>query len=192
MAVDVRPNGAPIVHLASAEAYAYSTHSSSWVPLCTPWQLQSLASTSRSRQTGPTGPLADIEASCLNLYRPPANNGQSEPQWFDVAQELELLEHHLRAAEVLDSREEWKYWAVRLARVLGEQGFRARADEWVRDLVGPLYAHPTAGPGYGPVHGGGVDEWSPTVCGLPKREVVKAVLGAMGESTGISSVFHVS
>ena len=56
-----------------------------------------------------------------------------------MALELGHLESKVKAAEVLESKDEYKFWLSRYASVLGKEGFRARAEELIKELLGPMY-----------------------------------------------------
>ena len=85
------------------------------------------------------GPLAEIESKVVDRMagRPALEAGK--PEWWDEAMEMGHLESRMRAAQLIDSKDEYKQWLIRYAAVLGKEGFRARAEELLKDLIGPIY-----------------------------------------------------
>jgi len=100
-----------------------------------------------------------------------------KPEWYDLASELRLLEGRIRSSILLDSKDEYKQWLLRYAKVLGDEGFRGRAEELVKEMMGPVYHHP-----------GKASSWDPKVCGLQKRDLVKQVLTTLGQTTALSGL----
>jgi protein HIRA/HIR1 len=138
--VDVRPNGVPIVITSEPSAYAYDPTAHSWAPIITPFLLSGSHSTEsrRASQVPPTrGPLAELEAEISSAWK--GSEEGDKPEWWDEAMEMGYLENKLRAAVLLESREEYKVTLLRYAHVLGKEGFRARGEELVKDLIGPIY-----------------------------------------------------
>lgn len=98
-------------------------------------------------------PVDQVEAQVLEIYRRTGANasgsgsgsasgsegGAGGAEWWDVAMTLQHVEMRLKAAEVLGSKEEYKGFIKDYAKKLGVEGFRARAEEIVRELVGPIY-----------------------------------------------------
>lgn len=80
----------------------------------------------------------------------------------------------MHAAKTLESKDEYKTALVAYARRLSEEGFRGKAEELVKELVGPVYWRP----GVDAAVGG----WESTVLGMQKRDLAKEVLGIFGVS----------
>ncbi|GAA5999728.1 hypothetical protein JCM10207_005881 [Rhodosporidiobolus poonsookiae] len=83
---------------------------------------------------------------------------------FRTAATLAHLETRLHAAVALDSPAEYRAFLQAYAKKLAEEGLRSKAEELVRELLGPVYHKP------------GVkdeDVWSPTILGLQKRDLLR-------------------
>lgn len=144
------------------------------------------------RQRGPSsarGVLANTETTLTELRGPDGDTSAiPRPQWWNVALTLGLyahftkvfcaqycfflghLESRLAAAKHLDSPAEYKQALLLYAKRLADEGFRAKAEELVKELCGPLYWKP-----------GREERWQPTVLSLNKRDLLKDVLGIFGE-----------
>ncbi|KAK4047050.1 HIR complex subunit [Microbotryomycetes sp. JL221] len=94
-----------------------------------------------------------------------------------VAMSLAHLETRMKAAVSLDSPSEYKQFLLMYARKLNDESLRSKAEELVRELFGPIYYRP-----------GKSEEWSPTVLGLNKRDLLKDVLRELGKNRALSSL----
>jgi protein HIRA/HIR1 len=132
----VYPNGAIAVVTAEPAAYALDP-TSVWIPLITPFQSNRTALPS-----GPSGPLRDIETAVTGTTRwaqlAGATDKGKRPEWFDESATMGHLEMRMKGAECLGSLEEHEHWVVQYAYFVGVEGFSERADELVRDLLGPI------------------------------------------------------
>jgi len=135
--IDIRPNGTPVVITTDSSAYAYDARLQSWVPICAKIHLQHDTGSSSSR--GVSGPLADIERQCRSSMTNTANGKAAEPEWWDETHQMGLLDMRIRASDLLGSKDEYKYWLLQYASFVGEQEFTGRAEELLKELVGPLY-----------------------------------------------------
>ncbi|BGP16724.1 hypothetical protein JCM10213_009142 [Rhodosporidiobolus nylandii] len=92
---------------------------------------------------------------------------------FRTAVSLAHLETRMQAAVALDSPNEYKQFLSQYAKRLADEGLRSKAEELVRELLGPVYHKP------------GKDEdekWHPTVVGLVKRDLLRDVLREFGKN----------
>lgn len=80
------------------------------------------------------------------------------------------FESRLAAAQLLDSPAEYKQALLLYAKRLADEGFRAKAEELIKELCGPVYYKP-----------GREDKWQSTVLNMNKRDLLKDVLGLFGE-----------
>lgn len=136
----MRPNGVPIVYINEPSAYAYDSARSEWTCICSKWFLEgSPVSDARRARAEPPGPLAEVESRVQEAWTGRPISEGDKPEWWNEAIEMGHLEMRMRAAELLDSKEEYRHWLVRYAAVLGKEGFRARAEELVKELLGPIY-----------------------------------------------------
>lgn len=138
VSAQVRPNGVPVIQLSTPSAYAYDAALASWVQLCDVWWADGspLNSRGRSAVASTRGPVASIE-HVVSDGRP--EDGQARPEWWDTALTLGHLDLRMAAAVLLDSPTEYKQYLLAYAKKLGEEGFRARAEELIKDLLGPIY-----------------------------------------------------
>lgn len=61
------------------------------------------------------------------------------PEWWTTAMTLGHLETRLHAARLLDSPAEYKQYLTLYAKKIADEGFRAKAEELIKDLHGPIY-----------------------------------------------------
>ncbi|GAA6005959.1 uncharacterized protein JCM10292_005627 [Rhodotorula paludigena] len=86
---------------------------------------------------------------------------------YRTAISLAHLETRLLAAAALDSPSEYRNFLLQYAKKLADEGLRSKAVELIRELLGPIYHKPGKKE---------EDEWSPTVLGLAKRDLLRDVL----------------
>ncbi|GAA5916278.1 hypothetical protein JCM5296_002639 [Sporobolomyces johnsonii] len=106
----------------------------------------------RSKRTVPEGAPASPQGSTSD---------------FRMALSLAHLETRMKAAVALDSPSEYRAFLIAYAKKLADDGLRSKAEELIKELLGPVYNKP----------GKKVeDEWSATVLGLNKRELLRDVV----------------
>ncbi|ORY52826.1 WD40-repeat-containing domain protein [Leucosporidium creatinivorum] len=116
----------------------------------------------RRRKTVPEGDAED-EVGDQNMKR--------------VAMSLAHLEVRMKAAVTLDSPAEYRTFLVAYAKKLAEESIRNKAEELLRELMGPIYYRPDK-----------KDDWSPTVLGLNKRDLIKEVIRELARTRSFSSL----
>jgi protein HIRA/HIR1 len=84
------------------------------------------------------GALAALESE-LAVGAPPAEVESARPQWWSAALTLGHLESRMHAARSLDSPSEYKQALLVYAQRIASEGFRAKAEELVKELFGPIY-----------------------------------------------------
>lgn len=140
--IGLHPNGVPIIRTTEPAAYLYDIARSEWTCILSRWYLEgSPSGEPRRAHSAPAGPLAEIEAEITGALDGRHAVDGDKPEWWNEAMEMGHLETRIRAAELLDSKEEYKHWLIRYAVVLGKEGFRARAEELVREMVGPIFQY---------------------------------------------------
>lgn len=89
-------------------------------------------------QVANRGIVAFVEGS---LSGPPseASAETPRPEWWNTALTLGHLETRLHAARLLDSPVEYKQYLTLYAKKIADEGFRAKAEELIKDLSGPIY-----------------------------------------------------
>jgi protein HIRA/HIR1 len=86
------------------------------------------------------GILSTIESSLSNNSAALSLDAEKlRPTWWSAALTLGHLETKLHAAKVLDSPAEYKQCLLIYAKKLADEGFRAKAEELVKELFGPVY-----------------------------------------------------
>lgn len=166
--LQVRSNGVAVIVTSHPAAYIYDASKSAFTPLLTPHQLSGSPLISaipnahserndrggrqRGGASGAPGPVGAIEAQVVELWRKVQHEMQTDlpqsqprasedikPEWWDVAMTLQHLDMRMRACELLESKEEYKMAMKAYAQIIGQEGFRGRAEELAKDLMGPLY-----------------------------------------------------
>jgi protein HIRA/HIR1 len=149
----------------------------------------------QARQRSATNPTANRGVLSLtegSIAGGLASSGadKKRPQWWNMAMTLGHLETRMHAARVLESPAEYKQALAQYTKKLADEGYRAKAEELIRDLLGPVYSYVSSSsvlPGCvfsneWNCRRSGEQAWSPTVAGLVKRELLKDVLSAFGKA----------
>ncbi|KAK7684963.1 hypothetical protein QCA50_011798 [Cerrena zonata] len=169
----VRANGAPIVQLSTSVAHTYDSSLLAWTKLSDGWWAEGSdvwSGRQRGSQTGTRGIVNTIESAIAE--RLPAIDAVKErPSWWSDALTLGHLEARMYAAKSLDSPQEYKQALVLYAKKIADQAYRAKAEELIKELFGPVYWRP-----------GREDSWSPTILGTSKRDLLKDVLAVFARS----------
>ena len=133
--IDISDTGTPVLVSTGSDAFAYDSDLQSWTPICESRLLEHDTPTGRE----PQGALSRAELECVQSMKPTANGTESDVEWWSETQQIALLEMRIKAAVLLGSRDEYRYWLSQYAIFLARQSFIGRADELLKDLVGPLY-----------------------------------------------------
>ncbi|QRV78951.1 hypothetical protein RhiJN_06966 [Ceratobasidium sp. AG-Ba] len=161
--VQLRTNGSHLIILSSGIAVSYEPGLMTWT---------------RRGPSSARGVLANMEATLTELRGPDGDTSAiPRPQWWNSALTLGHLESRLAAAKLLDSPAEYKQALLLYSKRLADEGFRAKAEELVRELCGPLYWKP-----------GREEKWQPTVLSLNKRDLLKDVLGIFSRSKTLAKL----
>ncbi|THV03532.1 WD40 repeat-like protein [Dendrothele bispora CBS 962.96] len=173
----VRPNGCPVLNASNGVAFAYDISLCSWVKVSERWWAEgSDVWPSRQRNgTNGKGVLPYIEGTIGSADESSAN--KQRPEWWNAAMTLGHLETRLHASRVLDSPTEFRQTLQLYARKIADEGFRAKAEELIKELCGPIYWHE-----------GKDTNWSPTVAGSAKRELLKDVLSIFVKSKTLTKL----
>ncbi|KAL7283998.1 hypothetical protein ACG7TL_001271 [Trametes sanguinea] len=167
--VAVRPNGAPVVQLSDGVTYSYDACLLAWTKLSEPWWAEgsdAWQGRQRTNQSATRGPVAIIEGAITERMGVDSSRAEKvRPAWWNAALTLGHLESKLHAAKSLDSPQEYKQALLLYAKRIADEGFRAKAEELVKELFGPVYWRPNR-----------EEAWSPTVLGMSKRDLLKEVL----------------
>ncbi|KAF7427978.1 HIR complex subunit [Pleurotus ostreatus] len=174
----VRSNGAPII-ICSSAVYTYDSSLLTWVILGDRWWSEgSDAWQGRQRgnaSSGSRGILSTIESTIGGGDETAAE--VPRPQWWSTALTLGHMETRLHAARLLDSQPEYKQSLLVYAKKIADEGFRAKAEELVKELFGPIFWRP-----------GRDDSWTPTILGMAKRDLLKDVLSIFARSKTLTKL----
>jgi len=180
LSTSIRPNGAPIIQLSTGVTHSYDPTLYSWTKLSEGWWAEgSDAWQGRQRgnsQIGSRGIISTLEGSIAERI-PQPNNEKPRPTWWNVAMTLGHLETRLQAAKALDSPQEYKQYLILYAKRIADEGFRAKAEELIKELFGPMYWRP-----------GRDDSWSPIVVGFSKRDLLRDVLAIFVRSKTLTKL----
>ncbi|KIO18276.1 hypothetical protein M407DRAFT_160673 [Tulasnella calospora MUT 4182] len=175
----VQPNGCPIITLSSGIVYSYDVDLACFTKLSEArWAQGSDAWEGRQRErtTKPPinrGPVATMESEMPGEMQ---DSASPTPYWR-AAFTLGHLEAKLHAAEVLDSPQEYRTALLVYARRLADEGYRAKAEELIKELFGPMYWKP-----------GKEEAWCPTVLGMQKRDLLRDVLPTFAKSKTLAKL----
>ena len=154
LSATVRPNGSPALLMSDGVAYSYDVALSAWVIVSEArwghgsqvWEGKQRASTNRASVTSKSI-MASIESAIseLDLRNQPSVPGTHSddpdkvPAWWNEALTLGHLETRILGSKVLDSPNEYRTNLQLYAKRLADEGFRAKAEELLRELSGPIY-----------------------------------------------------
>ncbi|BGP55906.1 hypothetical protein JCM8202_002694 [Rhodotorula sphaerocarpa] len=202
----ILPNGTPLLSLDSGATYSYDADLAAWTRVSETWwsraetwdgrrgrnvaavlgtgrgivrtiegainevvvneQQQEAADPDRPMETDANGAA---EEGVLGRPKPdgPAAEPNGTPETYRIALSLGHLETRIKAAQSLDSPHEYRVFLLAYAKKLADEGLRSKAEELIRELLGPIYHKPGKKE---------EDEWSPSVLGMAKRELLRDVL----------------
>lgn len=140
--VIVNHNGAPIIHLSSGCAHSYDPDLLTWVKLGDKWWANGSSAwqgRQRSANSSNRGVVATIESTISEQNGNDNGADKQRPAWWEAALTLGHLETRLQSSTVLESPTEYKQALLIYAKKIADEGFRAKAEELVKELFGPLY-----------------------------------------------------
>ncbi|TIA93160.1 hypothetical protein E3P99_00244 [Wallemia hederae] len=188
--VQLRPNGVPAVVLSNGTAYAYDYKElKTWTLVSSTKYVKSAAWDRRGRQRHSSSSAAQStqsqhhyqlqQSSPISQIEMLLNEMVDEKSIEDVTlkkderEEEEAvytyshLETRLHAAILLDSPAEFKSSMVTYARRLSDEGFRGKAEEFLKEYMGPVFSR--------------AEDFIPTVLGYKKRDLVKEFAGILAK-----------
>ncbi|KAG2751185.1 hypothetical protein P692DRAFT_20952439 [Suillus brevipes Sb2] len=130
----------------------------------------------RQRTSKDKDVVASIEGAIGSTSIPAPH--KERPTWWNTALTLGHLESKLHAAKTLDSAIEYKQALLIYARKLADEGFRAKAEELIKELFGPIFWRP----------GGRDESWTPVVAGMAKRDLLREVLSVFARSKTLTKL----
>nr|XP_019010171.1 uncharacterized protein I206_04639 [Kwoniella pini CBS 10737]OCF48952.1 hypothetical protein I206_04639 [Kwoniella pini CBS 10737] len=159
----IQPNGVPIIITSQPAAYAYDNSLSDWITISSTHQNSSSPLTTTS-----TGIVGDIESMTRSLWKGKRRDNGGE--WWTESMTMSHHEVRIAAATLLESKEGYQEFISAYINYLGNEGFLERAEEVLRELIGPIYK--TTQP----------SDWADTVVGLNKRDVAKALINYLSKT----------
>lgn len=146
LAASVRPNGVPILHLSTGAAFSYDPGLATFTRLADRWFAKGSdvwPVRTRNSSANQLGPVAAVESQLNSLDDAASSIGEDDlvpkPKWWGAALTLGHLEGRLAAARALESGAEYKQTMLVYAKRIADEGFRAKAEEVIRELFGPVY-----------------------------------------------------
>ncbi|KAG6840432.1 hypothetical protein C0991_006744 [Blastosporella zonata] len=182
VSASVRPNGAPVVNCSNGVVYSYDSALLTWVKLSERWWSegsdvwQGRQRNATTSQAANRGIMSCVEGS-INGTPDEISPDKIRPTWWNTALTLGHLETRLNATRLLDSPQEYKQALLLYAKKIADEGFRAKAEELIKELFGPVYHRP-----------GRDDSWTSTVVGLSKRDLLKDVLSTFARSKTLTKL----
>jgi protein HIRA/HIR1 len=141
--VSVRPNGAPVINCSNGVVYSYDPTLLTWVKLSERWWAEG-SDVWQGRQrhsnnhTASRGIMSSVEGSIGGTPDESLLDKQ-RPTWWNTALTLGHLETRLNTTRLLDSPQEYKQALLVYAKKIADEGFRAKAEELIKELFGPVY-----------------------------------------------------
>ncbi|KAL0958091.1 hypothetical protein HGRIS_000265 [Hohenbuehelia grisea] len=183
--LSVRPNGTPVA-TCNGSAFAFDPALGAWAHIgdrwwasgSDAWQGRQRTAAAQSRPVVATIESAVAAAADEDGGASAFAGGRSTiPAWWSVALTLGHLETRVHAARMLESPQELRQAVLAYAKRIADEAFRAKAEELIRELFGPVYWRP-----------GREDSWVPTLAGLPKRELLRDVLSVFVRSKTLTKL----
>ncbi|KAK7036557.1 HIR complex subunit [Paramarasmius palmivorus] len=178
----VRPNGCPIVNCSNGSVFSYDSQLSAWVKLSEKWWSEGSDAWQGRQRTSNTQNSRGIISTIENSVSSGPDEqvaGKARPNWWNTALTLGHLETRMHAARLLESPAEYKQALILYAKKIADEGFRAKAEELIKDLFGPVYWRPGEER---------ENSWCPTVAGMAKRDLLKEVLGQFARSKTLTKL----
>ncbi|EGO03480.1 hypothetical protein SERLA73DRAFT_83492 [Serpula lacrymans var. lacrymans S7.3] len=175
LSATVRHNGAPIIQCSTGVAFSYDPALTSWTKLSERWWSEG-SDVWQGRQRPTKDVVASIEAAISASGDDTVANKQ-RPSWWTTALTLGHLETKMYSAKVLDSPQEYKQTLLVYAKNIADEGFRAKAEELIKEFFGPIFWRP-----------GLEDVWSPSVLGMSKRDLLREVLVVFARSKTLTKL----
>lgn len=140
----VRPNGSPIINCSTGVVYSYDASLLTWVKVTERWWLEGSdvwqgRQRTANNQVSSRGVMAIIESSIGGGAPEDSGAEKRRPEWWNIAMTLGHLETKLHAIKLLDSPQEYKQVLLVYAKRIADEGFRAKAEELIKDFFGPIY-----------------------------------------------------
>jgi protein HIRA/HIR1 len=140
----LRPNGTPVLVTSEPAAWAFDRDLGDFQQIASPWWSASPLNENEGRtrnggRSGPSGPLAEIEAKVAAMRRDPPPD--PKPEWWNETMACGHYDTRLRGARLLGSKDEYRHWLKEYAKYLADESFRERAEDLLAELMGPVFQY---------------------------------------------------
>lgn len=136
LSASIRPNGAPIIQCSTGVAYSFEPQLCSWIKLSERWWAEG-SDVWQGRQRANKEIVASVESAICSITG--TIEHREQPEWWNTALTLGHLESKMHAAKALESPSEFKQALLLYAKKIADEGFRAKGEELIRDLFGPVF-----------------------------------------------------
>ncbi|KAF6744880.1 transcription corepressor [Ephemerocybe angulata] len=175
LSATVSPNGTPLIHFSNDVIYSYDPNLLSFIKVTERWWAEnSDAWHGRARAPASVKGIMTQTEYGLSANAPGAPLEPlidvPRPQWWSPAITLGHLESKLHAIKLMESTAEYRQVVLLYSKKIADEGFRSKAEELVKELFGPVYWKP------------GREEAPATICGVPRRDLLKDVLAIFARS----------
>ncbi|WWC91557.1 uncharacterized protein L201_006503 [Kwoniella dendrophila CBS 6074] len=160
----IQPNGIPIITTSAPAAYAYDPSISEWLTISSTHHLSSSPLTTASQ-----GIVGEVERTVRSLWKGKTRDNGGE--WWIESITMSHYETRIKASILLDSTDEYQDFVSQYIKYLGNEGFIERAEEVLKELIGPIYRTTT------------VSDWNDQIVGLSKREVAQVLIQYLSQTT---------
>lgn len=179
--VSVSQSGAPLIQVADGVIYSYDPDLMTFVKMTERWWAEnSDAWHGRARAIQSIRGAMSLTEHSLKTSSgtSPIADSTPRPQWWSTAITLGHLETRMHAIKLLDSSAEYRQVVLVYAKKIADEGFRAKAEELIKDLYGPIYWR----------LGRDDANVSATICGVPRRDLLKDVLAIFVRSKTLTKL----
>lgn len=131
-----------MIQCSTGAAHSYDPTLFSWVKLSERWWAEGSDVWQSRQRSGANAAHRGVVAGIESVIAASAEDGGADkprPPWWSSAMTLGHLETKLHAARVLDSPQEYKQALLVYAKKIADEGFRAKAEELIKELFGPIY-----------------------------------------------------
>ncbi|TFK28561.1 transcription corepressor [Coprinopsis marcescibilis] len=178
--VAVSQTGIPLIQVSNGVIYSYDHNLLSFIKVTERWWADhSEAWHGRSRAPQSIrGAMSTTEHGLKGSSDSTlAPDTTPRPEWWNIAITLGHLESRMHAIKLLDSSAEYRQATLVYAKKIADEGFRAKAEELIKELCGPIYWRP-----------GRDENVSSTICGIPRRDLLKEVLSIFARSKTLAKL----
>jgi len=161
----ITSNGLPLITLSTGKTYVYDLDMETWHLLSNNQDLLNYSCDYKQKIVNGSEiaeyPLSLIQSQQRFLRQ--IHNVFVTNRSLQSKATLSYIDQQLASSIQLSSSKEYRYWLIVLAQFLANEGLEERFRELCEYLLGPIFASSSS-------------EWSSTILGIDKRELLKEVL----------------